>query len=104
MTNSDKIIELVKSFDLSMLDAKRMLTTQYIMSVEEYDKNLLIIMPAVYYADGETKTEQIVFIMGKNYIVTIRESNHPFDIDTDLQYVLKFYINLYEDYALLFRK
>ena len=78
MTDSDKIIELIKSFDLSMLDAKKILTTQYIMSVEEYDKNLLIIMPAVYHVDGEMKTEQIVFIMGKNYVVTIQESNYQF--------------------------
>ena len=78
MTDSDKIIELVKSFDLSLLDAKRILTTQSSMSVEEYDKNLLIMMPALYHAGGETKTEQIVFIMGKNYLVTIQESNHLF--------------------------
>jgi len=78
MTDSDKIIELVESFKLSIVDAKRILTTQYIMSVEEYDENLLIIMPAVYHSDGQTKTEQVVFIMGKNYIITIQESNHPF--------------------------
>ena len=78
MIDSDKIIELVKSFDLSMLDARRILTAQYIMSVEEYDNNLLVIMPAVYNVDGKTETEQIALIMGKNYIVTIHESNHPF--------------------------
>ena len=78
MTDSNKIIELVKSFDRSVLDAKRVLTSQYIMSVEEYDKNLLIIMPAVYHFEGETRTEQLVFLLGKNYIVTIQESNHRF--------------------------
>ncbi len=78
MTDSDKIIELVKSFGLCMLDARRILTAQNIMSVDESDKNLLIIMPVVYYAGGETKTEQVVLIMGKNYVVTIQESNHPF--------------------------
>ncbi len=34
----------------------------------------------------------------------ISNENSPFDVDTDLQYVLEFYVNLYEDYALLFRK
>ncbi len=78
MSDSNTIIELVKSLDLSMLDAKRILTTQYIMSVEEYDNNLLVIMPSVCYVNGETRTEQVIFILGKNYIVSIHESNYPF--------------------------
>jgi len=78
MTDSNKIIELIKIFDFCIFDAKRILTTQYIMSVEEYDNNLLVIIPAVYNVDGETKTEQVILIIGKNYVVTIQESNHPF--------------------------
>ncbi len=78
MTDSDKIIELVKSFGLSMLDAKRILTTQYLTSVEEYDDNLLVIIPAVYNLNGEAKTDQVVLLMGKNYIVSIHESSHLF--------------------------
>ncbi|MDR1729746.1 MAG: magnesium/cobalt transporter CorA [Prevotellaceae bacterium] len=87
MTDSDKIIELTKKFGLSMLDAKRILTIQYIISVEEYDDNLLVIVPAVYNVNGKTKTEQVTLIMGKNYMVTIQESNYPFfeHIYSDIQ-------------------
>lgn len=77
MTDADKIIELVKSFGLNVLDAKDILTTQHIMSIEEYDKNIFIVMPVTYHVEGEPFTEQIALIMGKNYLISIKESNHP---------------------------
>ena len=76
MTDSNTIIGLIKSFDLSILDAKDILTTQHIMTVEEYDKNIFIVMPVVYSVEGEIKTEQVALIMGKNYVISIQESNH----------------------------
>jgi magnesium transporter len=77
MTDSTQIIELAKSFDLNVLDAKDILTIPHIMSIEEYDKNIFIIIPAVYSIEGELITEQIALIMGKNYVISIQESNHP---------------------------
>jgi magnesium transporter len=77
MNDPNLIIELVKNFGLNELDAKDILTTQHIMSVEEYDHNIFIVMPVVYSADGNRIVEQLALILGKNYLISIQESSHP---------------------------
>lgn len=76
MTDTQLIIDLVKGVGLDILDAKDILTTQHIMSVEEYEKNVFIVLPVSYSIDGEKYSEQVALIMGKNYLVTIKESDH----------------------------
>jgi magnesium transporter len=77
MNDSNKIIELIKHFDLNILDAKDILTTQHIMSIEEYDKNIFIVIPVIYYEKDKLKTEQMALIMGKDYLISIQESDFP---------------------------
>ena len=76
MTDPKLIIDLVTSIGLDVLDAKDILTTQHIMTVEEYDKNIFIILPVIYSKDGEKRSEQVALILGKNYLITIKESDH----------------------------
>jgi magnesium transporter len=77
MTNAGLIIDLIKSVGLNELDARDILTTQHIMSIEEYDKNIFIVMPVTYTAGEQKITEQVALITGKNYLISIQESEHP---------------------------
>lgn len=76
MTDTKAIIELIKGVGLNDLDAKDILTTQHIMSIEEYDKNIFTVMPISYSLDGVRYSEQLAIIMGNNYLISIKESNH----------------------------
>jgi magnesium transporter len=77
MTDADFIIRLAKSFGLSELDAKDILTTQHLITIEEYDQNIFIVLPVTYTREEETVTEQLAIIVGANYLVSIQESDHP---------------------------
>lgn len=76
MTDIRLIIDLIKGVGLNEWDAKDILTTQHIMSIEEYDKNIFIVLPISYFIDGQKYSEQLAIIMGKNYLISIKESNH----------------------------
>ncbi|MDL2222773.1 magnesium/cobalt transporter CorA [Bacteroidales bacterium OttesenSCG-928-M11] len=78
MTDEEMIIKLVKSIGLSELDARDILTTQHIMSVEEYTHALFVVMPVSYTKEDRTLTEQVCFIMGYNFLITIQESDYTF--------------------------
>lgn len=78
MTDAQLIIDLIKKVGLDELDAKDILTTQHIMSIEEYNENIFVVMPISYLLDGKRYFEQLAIIMGKNYLISIKESNHPF--------------------------
>lgn len=77
MTDADFIIRLAKSFGLSELDAKDILTTQHLITIEEYDRNIFIVLPVTYIHEGESVTEQVAIIAGENYLVSIQESSYP---------------------------
>lgn len=77
MEDSPSIIELVNRTGLNVLDAKDILTTQHNMSIEEYDDSLLVVMPVVYSSDDKFEVEQVAFIMGSKYLISIQETNHP---------------------------
>ncbi len=78
MTDPERIIQLTKEFGLNVMDAKDILTTQHIISIEEYDDNIFIVLPATYYnANQEETTEHLAFILGKNYLISFQESNYP---------------------------
>jgi len=76
MTDTKLIIKLIGSIGLDIMDAKDILTTQRIMSVEEYTKNIVVILPVSYTIEGEKCSEQVALIMGRNYLITIKESDH----------------------------
>lgn len=78
MSDEQAIIDLIKCVGLTELAARDVLTTPHIVSVEEYDKNIFIVMPVSYMHENENLVEQIAFIMGKNYLITIQESDHLF--------------------------
>jgi magnesium transporter len=71
------ITALVKRFGLSELNAKDILTTQRLMSVEEYEKNMLLLLPVTYSHENETITEQLAIISGPNYLISFQESDRP---------------------------
>jgi len=77
MNDSNMIIELVKRFGLNELDAKDILTAQHIMMVEEYGDNLFIVMPVGYSVNDLAVSEQLALIKGRNYLIMIRENDHP---------------------------
>lgn len=77
MTDTNLILNLIKEVGLNELDAKDILTTQHIMSIEEYDKNIFMVMPVSYLLGGKRYSEQLAIVMGKNYLITIKESDHP---------------------------
>ncbi|MDL2322432.1 magnesium/cobalt transporter CorA [Bacteroidales bacterium OttesenSCG-928-A17] len=76
MTDTQFIIDLLARVGLDMLDARDVLTTQHIMSVEEYDKNIFIILPVSYVIDGKKYSEQVALILGENYLISIKESDY----------------------------
>ncbi|GHT75229.1 magnesium transport protein CorA [Bacteroidia bacterium] len=77
MTDSNLIIDLVKSVGLHVLDAKDILTTQHIISLEEYDTNIFIVLPITYSEGNKKKSEQLALILGENYLISIQESDYP---------------------------
>ncbi|MDR3268035.1 MAG: magnesium/cobalt transporter CorA [Tannerella sp.] len=77
MNDAGLIIELAKIAGLNVLDAKDILTTQHIMTIEEYEKNIFVILPVLYTVDGQSVVEQVALICGKNYLISIQESDHP---------------------------
>ena len=76
MTDTRLIIDLIKEVGMNELDAKDILTTQHIMSIEEYAKNIFIVLPLSYSFKEENYFEQLAIIMGHNYLITIKESNN----------------------------
>jgi magnesium Mg(2+) and cobalt Co(2+) transport protein (corA) len=76
MTDTKLIIDLISNIGLDVMDAKDILTTQHIMTVEEYDNTIFIVLPILYSIDGENRSEQVALILGKNYLITIKESDH----------------------------
>ncbi|MDL2243651.1 magnesium/cobalt transporter CorA [Bacteroidales bacterium OttesenSCG-928-J19] len=76
MTDSTKIISLVTALGLDETDAKDILTTQHIAMVEENDTNVFIVVPISYIHEGQVIREQLAFIMGSDYLVSIQESDH----------------------------
>lgn len=76
MNDTKLILDLIKGVGLSELDAKDILTTQHIMSIEEYDTNIFTVLPIAYSLDGHKYFEQLGIIMGGNYLISIKESDH----------------------------
>ncbi len=77
MSNSKLIIDIVKRAGLSELDAKDILTTEHIMSIEEYPDSIFVVMPVVYRHKNKAVKEQVALIMGGNFLVSIQESDYP---------------------------
>ncbi len=77
MNNPGLIIDLVKQFGLNILDAKDILTIQHIITVEEYDENVFIVLPATYFNNNEEVVEHVSLILGKNYVISFQESDYP---------------------------
>ncbi len=78
MNDPDLIIRLVKDFGLNILDAKDILTIQHIITVEEYEENIFIVLPVTYLNEkGVGVTEHVALILGKNYVMSFQESNFP---------------------------
>lgn len=77
VSDREVIVSLVRDLGMNELDAKDILSKRHIMTVEEYDRNIFIILPVSYHLNKKRRfTEQVALIMGKNYLVTIQESNH----------------------------
>lgn len=77
MNNPELITNLVKNFGLSTLDAKDILTVHHIITVEEYDENIFMVLPATYYIKNKEVTEHIALVLGKNYVISFQESDNP---------------------------
>ncbi len=77
MSDPDLIINLIKEFGLNIMDAKDILTTQHIISVEEYNDSIFMVLPASYIFDEKEITEHLAFILGENYIISFQETNYP---------------------------
>ncbi len=77
LNDPDLIINLVKGFGLTIMDAKDILDIQQIITVEEYDNNVFVSLPAQYNNDeGEDITEHIALILGNNYVVSFQENDN----------------------------
>ncbi len=77
MSDPELIISLIKEFGLNILDAKDVLTTQHLITVEEYDDSIFMVLPAIYYHEDEEITEHLAFILGRNYLISFQETNNP---------------------------
>lgn len=71
------IVNIVKKVGLREIDATDVLTAQHIMTVEEHEKSIFMIVPVSYTLDNKIRSEQVAFILGKGYLVTIQESDYP---------------------------
>lgn len=95
MKDTSLIIDLVKSVGLNIFDAKDILTTPHIMSIEEYNEAVFLIIPIVYRHEEQIVNEQLAIIMGKNYLISIQESDYPL-FDTIYQLIKN---NQYQKFA-----
>lgn len=78
MSDPELILKLVKDFGLNTINAKDILSTDRIVSIEEYDENIFISLPVVYINDKkEDVNEHVSLILGKNYVISFQESNFP---------------------------
>lgn len=75
MSDAKMIIDLIQCVGLSELDARDILTTQHIMSIEEYAETVFIVIPVTYTQNDKTSSEQFCFILGRNFLITIQESD-----------------------------
>ncbi len=78
MNNPELIINLAKNFGLNNLDARDILNSEHIASVEEFDDNIFIVLSGVYQdmkQQNELMTEHIALILGKNYVVSFQETD-----------------------------
>lgn len=79
MSNQDLIIDIVKDFGLNVLDAKDVLTPEHIVTIEEFDETIFLVLTAIYYSpESVLKTEHISLILGANFVISFQESEEPF--------------------------
>lgn len=78
MNNPDLIADIVKDFGLNVLDAKDVLTPEHIVTIEEFESTIFLVLTAIYYAPQQIATEHISLILGENFVISFQESEEPF--------------------------
>lgn len=78
MSDPDLIIALIKDLGLNTMYVKDILTAQHITTVEEYDEDICVILPAIYYNEKDKiNKEHLALIIGKDYVISFQESDYP---------------------------
>lgn len=79
MSDQELIVDIVKGFGLSILDAKDVLTPEHIVSIDELDNTIFLVFTAIYYTSDHTiATEHISLILGTNFVISFQESERLF--------------------------
>ncbi|GBU06904.1 magnesium transport protein CorA [Bacteroidales bacterium] len=78
MSEPNMIVDFIQKMGLNSIDAKDVVTIQHIVTIEEYDKNIFIVLPALYFNEDKVLTaEHISFILGENYVFSFKETSYP---------------------------
>lgn len=73
--NTSMIEELGQQFDLHNLVLEDILNTSQRPKVDEFEDYIYFVLRVVKYVDNVLVTEQISFILGKNFVISIEEKN-----------------------------
>lgn len=75
----EQIKSICTHFNLHPLIQEDIINPVQRPKVEQYDEHIFIVMRALQYSDEKSmlESEQISFIIGKNYLLSFQESNHP---------------------------
>lgn len=73
--NTTMIEELGQQFDLHNLVLEDILNTSQRPKVDEFESYVYFVLRVVKYVDNVLVTEQISFILGENFVISIEEKN-----------------------------
>lgn len=75
LNHVDQIEKIGNHYDLHPLVLEDIVNTSQRPKIDEYDDYLFIVLKMLYYDDNEKIiSEQVSFILGKNYVLTFQES------------------------------
>lgn len=75
LSNTDLMEKLGKHFGLHSLILEDILNTNQRPKIEDFEEYMFVVTKMTYYDDkeNETKTEQVSFILGQNFVISFQE-------------------------------
>ncbi|MFR9165201.1 MAG: magnesium/cobalt transporter CorA [Dysgonomonas sp.] len=78
-TDINRIGNLCKTFGIHRFDIKDLFSNLQVTKIVTYEKATFIMMSGCFYDDQmQLEVEQIAFILGENYVISLQEAPNPF--------------------------
>ncbi len=87
LTDVEYISSLCKSFGIHRFDIKDLFSNLQVTKIVTYSEATFVMVSCSFHSEGVLNIEQIAFILGENYIISLQDGNSPIfdDVVTAIQ-------------------